>query len=369
MSINRLTLPSAFQDKLSEKILMPPEPTYFWANLLFLAEMEAELKAAGGSLATAGRTFSGSGIKMSDQLSTVDANAGRDVARADAFSIEKFAVGAGSTVKMNRTVFSDTTYTEASRLITRATLGTAGVDLTGEQVELTIQRYGGPYTGSAVGPHIIESFDLERASEDLVDKVAKHLRRDRNKFVDTVVAARAIGAPVSTTSYVYPGDPNMALTTDNAAFLSQGDRPLDLESLIRGEEIVLTLKIPTFSNGRYAAAITPKQARQVKTNSRFQDLASNFKEKNPLFENYIGTLGMVDYFVSQTNPTATANSTITVQRGVIFGPGLLAYGIGKACHVEPGDDTNFGQRVSVMWQADEGYNVLDNRLAVSLRSD
>lgn len=370
MSISRLTLPSAFQDKVSEKILMPPEPGYFWGQLLYLAALEAELAAAGGAIQVGARSFAGGGAGMPDLAAArMDPNAGRDPIRAEAINVERFAVRQGQTVKMNRTVFSDTTYTEASRRVTRATIGTTGVDLTGEQVELTIDRFAGPYTGSAVGPHIIESFDLDRASEDLVDKVGKHLKRDRDKFCDSVVGTKALGAPSSSTAYVYPGDPNLSLTADDSAFLTQGDRPMDLETLIRAEEVAKNNKIPTFANGRYVGVISPKQERQVKTNSRFEKMSKDYREKNPLFGLYLGTIGMVDYFVSQTNATATANSTITVQRGVVFGPGFLGYGIAKGCRVEPDDNTNFGQRVMVVWQADEGYVCLDNRFGVSLRSD
>lgn len=367
MSISRLTLPSSFVDKLSDRMLMPPEPNYFWGNALYGAVMEADIKAMGGSIGVGRRDFSGSGPNaVGVAANPADLNPAG--ALSEAIAVERHAVGTGSTVKMNRTVFSDTTYTEASRRITRATIGTTAVDLAQEQVAITIERFGGPYTGSAVGPHVIESFDLDMSVEDLVAKVEKHLRRDRMKFVDSVLGTKACGAAPST-AYVYPGDPNFALSADNSAFLTQGDRPMDLETLIRAEQLALDNKIPTFSNGRYAAVLSPRQVRQIKTNARYQQLVAFHPDKSPIYQKYIGTIGMTDIFVSQTNPTATANSTITVQTGVLFGPGLIGYAIAKGCRAEPDDNTNFGQRVMVVWQADEGYVVLDNRFAVSLRSD
>jgi hypothetical protein len=371
MSLSRLTLPQAFLDKLSDKILLPPEPDYFYANLIFGAVAESELKAS-GAVSVGNRSFAGSGATTPD-VQAMPGGLNPAGLLSEAVSVERFAVGQGSTVKMNRTVYSDTTYTEASRRVTRATIGTTAVDLTGEQVALTIERFAGPYSSgaSAVGPHVIEDFDLDKANDDLIDKVQKHLRRDRMKFVDSVVALKLLTAPAAaTTSYCYPGDPNLTLSSDDSAFLSAGDRSWDLESCFRAEQMALDAKIPTFANGRYCAVISPKQQRQMKTNSRYEKMVQFHTDKNPIYSKYIGTIGMTDFFVSQTNPTATANSTITVQRGVLFGPGVLAYGIGsKGLRVQPSDDTNFGQRVSLLWMADEGFQVLDNRFAISLRSD
>lgn len=366
MSLSRLTLPSAFLDKLSDRMLMPPEPQYFWANLIYGAAMESQLRAS-GTFSVNGRTFSGSGRPTpGSEASPADLNPAGLL--SEAVAVERFKVGQGSTVKMNRTVYSDTTYTEASRRVTRATIGTTATDLNGEQVAITIERYAGPYNGSSVGPHIIESFDLDKSEEDLLNKAQNHLGRDRTKFIDSVVAIKVIDAAPST-AYVYPGDPTLALSTDNSAFLSQGDRPMDYETLIRAEEVAINNKIPTFANGRYAAVISAKQARQLRTNARFEKMVQFMPEKNPIFQRYIGTISMTDVFVGQTNTTATANSTITVQKGVLFGPGVLGYAVANGCHAEVGDDSNFGQRLMIIWAADEGFQVLDNRFAVSLRSD
>ena len=60
---------------------------------------------------------------------------------------------------------------------------------------------------------------------------------------------------------------------------------------------------------------------------------------------------------------------ITVQRGVVFGPGFLGYAIAEGCHVATADDTDYGRRVKIIWQAIERMEILDARLGVVVRSD
>lgn len=375
MSVSRLTLPSEFYDITSAKMLLPPEPKYFWASMLDQQAGAAELaKNAGapyGVIPDQKLPANGADVPAGDVFSP-DLNAGSPMpAYPDLFVVEDFAALPGNTVRMNRLVFADTTYTQASRRIQRATITTTGVDITGEQVEITIERYGGPLSAASgvVAPHVIEEFDVRRNPvHDLAARVGAHLRRDRFKFVDTVVATMACTS-AATTRYVYPGDFTNALTADNSAFLSQGDRPWDLESCYRAEQVAESNNIPTFANGRYLGVMSPIQARQLRSNAAFRGAVQYYRDKNPVFQHYVGTLGAVDWFVSNTNPTATANSTITVQLGVVMGPGALAFAKAMAPEVRPDPATNFGQRVSVVWMADEGYQVLDNRFLVSCRSD
>ena len=97
--------------------------------------------------------------------------------------------------------------------------------------------------------------------------------------------------------------------------------------------------------------------------------AKYFPEKNPLFTGYVSTVDNLDIFECSTNPTATANSTITVQLGVLFGPGAIGYGLAKPVGVVAADDTNYGRRVNVIWTTWEGFATFDDRFVVSLRSD
>jgi hypothetical protein len=356
----------------SVRMLLPPEPQYFWANLLFQAVGAAELaKGAGPVGFLPGQALPNTGAPIPDfNQNAPDLNA-TDPAYVDLITVEDFQAQPGHTVKMNRIVFADTTYTQASRRVQRSTIGTTAADMSGEQVSVTIDRYSGPLIAAsgAVGPYVIEEYDARRMPiHSLAQRVGVHMRRDRFKFVDSVLGTLACTAP-GTARYVYPGDTNNTLTTDNSAFLAQGDRPVDVESVLRAEQVALSNNIPTFANGRYLLVITPIQARQLQTSSKWLATMKNFKEKNPVFQHYLGTVGMTDIFVSNTNPTATANSTITVQVGVLLGPGALAFAMAMPCQVREDAATNYGQRIPCVWLADEGYEVLDNRFAVSLRSD
>jgi hypothetical protein len=372
MAIDRTTLPSFYQDQLSSRVLMPPEPAYVYASLYFDSVAQAEMQRPDG-VQQGARRFAGIGQPVPGFESSTDPNGGRNfTALTDAIVTDFYDTAKpGQTVMMNRVVFADTTYTEASRRVTRSTIGTASASLTGEQVSITIHRYAGPLVAAAgaVGPYTIEEFDLKHENHSVVQRVGTALQRDYVKTVDSFFA-NLFCTSMPSTSYVYPGDPNLALSADDTAFTAQGDRPFDLETIFRAEEVAMqTLKIAPFANGRYAAFISPKQKRQLQTNSRWEKMVEQYPEKNPVFSQYLGTVGMTDLFVSQTNSTATANSTITVQIGVLMGPGAIGAALAMAPEVRPDSTTNYDQRVSVVWMSDFGLGPLDNRKLVALRSD
>lgn len=374
MSISKLNLPAEFWDKTSARLLLPPEPEYIWARALFASAQAAELKMGEGTPfgPTSERKLPQTGDAVADNVGdVVQSFYSRDFMLGEAMVVEDFTAQPGQTVKMNRVVYQDTTYTTASRRVTRGVVATTGQDITQEQVSITIERYMGPYNSvtSAVGPRYVEEFDARRYPvHQLAGLVSNDLRRDRFKFVDSVVGT-IFCTGAATTGYVYPGDPNFALTTDNSAFNTQGDKTLELETMLRAEQRARDNKIPRFSNGRWKAVLSSKQAKDLLTSPAWQRAVAFHVEKSGAFEGQIGALPETDVFVSQTNPTATANSTITVQLGCLFGPGVMGFALAMPVEVREDDNTNFKQRVGVVWVADEGYEVLDNRFLISLRSD
>lgn len=384
-SISRLTLPSEFQDAADAVMLAQPQPAFFWARLTSVAQMGAEIVRSGSPFGpNADRKLVTSGAAVpsleSMQLQLGDPETLASLASYKGAIVTDFFKGATpkQVVTMNRPVFTDSTYTEASRDVTRATISTTALAISGEQVSITILRKSGPYSNSAaaVQPYGIEGFDANFSLHNFSQLVELHLQRDRQKYLDSVIGSRFVtGAPSE--NCVYPGDPSGSLsaagstysTQDNAAFLTQGDRLMDVPALHRAVRVLQEAGVPTFANGRYMAVLSTKQVEDLKNSSSYQRLAKYFPEKNPLFRSYLSTIGDIDIFQSSTNGTATANSTITVQQGVAFGPGAVAMATANPCHVECGDDTNFGQRVTVLWMADEGYQTIDNRFLVSLRSN
>lgn len=384
-TINRLTLPSEFQDAADAILLAQPQPEFFWARLANVAQMGAEIMRPGSPFGpNADRKLVTQGEPVpafaSFQLELNDPEMRASLATYKGAIATGFFAGAKlrQTVDMNRPVFTDSTYTESSRDVTRATISTTAQGISGEQVSLTILRASGPYSNaaSAVQPYGIEGFDAQFSLHNFSELVELHLQRDRQKYLDTVLARRfVLGAPSE--NCVYPGDPTGALsgagstyaTQDDAAFLTQGDRVCDVPALNRIVRVLKDGGIRPFPNGRYMAVVTTKQAEDLKNSSSYQKLVKYFPAKNPIFAAYIGTVGQLDVFECATNPTALANTTIVVQQGVAFGPGAVAMATANPCHIECGDDTNFGQRVTVLWMADEGFQTIDNRFLVSLRSD
>lgn len=374
--LSRVTLPSEFQDVADARLLVQPEPGYFWARLASVAQEGAELVRVMNPLGpNESRKLMTSGADVPDfskmQLD-LDPEALASMAQYSSALVSDFFKGAKpkQVVNINRPVFTDTTYTESSRDVTRATISSSTQQISGEQVSITIKQFSGPYnnTATAVQPYGIEGFDAKYSLHDFSQLIDFHLGRDRKKFLDSVIGNRFVtGAP--STNYVYPGDPAGALSTDNSAFLTQGDRTCDVPALNRATRKLKELGIPTFPNGRYMGVLSTKQTEDIRNSQSFQRQVRYFGQKNPIFAAYIGTIGELDLFESTTNPTATANSTITVQLGVVFGPGAVAYAVADPCHVECDDNTNFGRRLGVLWIADEGFETIDNRFLVSLRSD
>lgn len=378
-TVSRLTLPSEFTNPVNAALLIQPQPQFFWAMLLYQSNAAAELKQGITTLGpNASRMFTSSGAPVPDlgamQLNLLDPEQAQSVLlRGEAIKTISFpGMHPNEVTTIQRPNFVDSTYTEASRDTTRATISEEAQNILGaDAVTLTIKEESGPYSNAAAGvrPLGLEGFDLDMSpSHNIIEYAQLHLRRDRMKYSDTTVAARAF-TPIPVANWVYPGDPRGEITSDNAAFTAAGDRRVDVETIMRAKKRLKDLGIPTFSNGRYMCVLSTQQVLDLTTSSSYKAQAKYFPEKNPLFTAYIGTLNGIDIFECATNPGATANSTIQVYLGCMFGPGLLGYGLAKPCAVVAADNTNYGRRVNVIWTAWEGLATFDDRFAVLVRSD
>src|SRR5690606_35798177 len=110
------------------------------------------------------------------------------------------------------------------------------------QVSVTIKEYAGPHDDTNVAPIGITDFLKRRATHDLVEYVGLLLRRDRNKWFDSVV----IEFLLTTTNLTTPG--------------GTAEGSLVVDQLLTEDELSVVLRnlqernIPTFSNGLYMLA-------------------------------------------------------------------------------------------------------------------
>lgn len=367
MTISRATLPSEFFDRTSAYMLKQPEPQYLYAQMVFAANAQAELRRAESLGISPERAIASMGatVPMLQEMQRIIA-----APQAEAiFVTDELAPGkVGHTIRMNRPVFSGGGYTEASRTIASSqTISTTPIDVSAEQVPLTIRRVAGPYasSGTAVQPYAVDRFDSEHAMHSIAATVGLQLSRDRMKYVDTVFGALFDdGANV-----LYPQDPNNALSSDSSAFATQGDRPFDYDTVARVEQKLIDLSIPAFANGRYMMIVSSKQARDLRSDPQFGRLAVFMPDKNPL-NGYVGTVGGIDVYQSTTNPSdAVTVSGVTIYHACAFGPGAVGYANAGPCRVASSTDDNYGETAKVIWLAYEGSTLLDNRFVVNVHSD
>lgn len=366
MPASRVTLPAEFFDITSSMMLVQPEPQYVFAQMAFAAVQRAEL-----SNVDAGALFNGRAPMPASGAAVpgLDANqlqlARSPLAEAITVVAELGQRGVGHTIRINRPVFSGGGYTEASRTIAQSTsISTTPVDVAAEQVSITVKRVAGPYdsTNSRVAPYGIDRFDAGKSVHSLASITGVHLKRDRVKYLDTVLSLLFDGA---STNIVRAGN-----ISADSSFPSSGQQPLDLDTLFRAEEKLSIANIPRFADGRYHCIISPTQLRQLKTDPEWATQAKEDAAYNLLTGGAYMNVGQgIRLEVSNTIQTDT--TTVpgqTIYRGVMFGPGAVGYGIDDACRVAAANEDNFGETAKVIWLAYEGMAKLDERFLCSIRS-
>lgn len=377
-AITRATLPAEFYDRTSAMMLVQPEPQYLYAQLVYMADVQAELRVNPDAYSL----FTGRGITGSDgaqvkpyaenqlQLVAADKIRGESIIVSD----ELARGNVGHTIRMNRPIFSGGGFTEAARLVASGqSISTTGITMTAEQVAITIKRFAGPYdvANSRVAPYPIDRFDAQRSVHSLVASVGTQLARDRMKFVDSVYAS-IFDSPVST-SVLYPGDPTNSLSSDASAFpaASNGYRPFDADCVFRAEQKLADLFIPRFGDGMYRLIVTPQQARQLRNDPAFQKMAVFESEMNPIKQSFVATLGQVEIYQCSTNTVDTSTvAGVSINHAVMFGPGLVGrVKDGEGCRVANSTDDNFGETPKVVWIAYEGQSLLDNRFVCGIHSN
>lgn len=363
--IDRASLPEEFFDITSAMLLVQPEPQYFHAQLFKQALSAAMQLPAGGpmGLQVANRPIQDGGAAYTSAMYDRLMLSQPDAVYGQAIIVEP-ALGqrVGHTVRINRPKFGSGGFTLASREVASGTsISSTAIDLSSEQVTLTLKRYAGPYdsVNNNVAPFAVDKLDASRSVHSVSQIVGKHMQRDLDKWLDSVVVALMNSG--STT--LYP----QGFAADNDSSVA-GDMPGDIELLFRAEEKLKNASIPRFSNGRYMAIISPTFSRQLKGDPQFNQLSRYFPQTNPLYQSYVATVGMLDVFESTTLTSTVNGNSVPVFTSQVFGPGFIGAGAGRLPEVMPNSQDNYGETALIIWLAYLAFGVLDNRFGIQLHT-
>jgi len=361
MTIGRFDLPQEFYTITSAKLLKQPEPQYLHAQLLWAAmglafQLDGEASVGfmpdrdfgqNGAPYAGGESLDFSAIPMADTLEFVN----------------ELGKTPGHTVLVNRPAFTNTTYTEASRLIPSGTtisqVPVAGP--TSEQVSIVLQRFGGPYdtVNARPAPYAVERFDSTVMLHKAADVAAKHLRRDLMRTHDAFVRAR-----MDVGTAMYP----TGMTVDDDSVVA-GDHPMSFALLELVAQNMDDASIPRFPSGRRGMILHPNQLRQLALDAAYQRQAAFHQQFNALYQgSYVRSVDNWDIFRS-TTLTSTANThSVPIFYGQAFAPGCVGVGQGELPRVVKHTNDNYGETAYVMWLHYLGLQTLDNRFLRSVRT-
>jgi len=349
-------MPENFYNITSAMLLAQPEPQYLYAQL-FKSALGASLEVP-GSMGLPGRDISGTGAAYSaaerDRLTIANALSSAIFATTVDFSGKP-----GSTVRINRPVFTDSTYTAASRLIASGTtISTTPITPSAQQTNLTLYNYGGPYS-TAVQPYGIEAFDAQFGVHKAASIVGTHLRRDFDKFLDAVwVTLMDLGATA-----VYPE--GMSAVNDATAV---GMFPFTYEQLGRTQRLMDVANLPTLPDGFRVLVLTPVQVEQLGLDGNYTNAAKMYPQYNAIFPQYVSSVKRFHIFQSTTLNTTNNSSSVAIQYGHAIAPGAAMGGMGRAPRVRPNTNDNYGETALVIWLADLAFALANNAFVYSVRS-
>jgi hypothetical protein len=367
--IQRATLPAEFYDRTSEKLLISPEPQYLHARLILSALSMSLDSMAGANIALPipGRAIpdvGGDYRKLQDmQFMLSDPIAEEAIVVVNDFSQEKPAPG--HVIRFNRPRFTNTTYTFASREVPAgSTISTTPISVGSDQVELTVKRWAGPYdsTNSRVAPYAVSRFDAERSIHPLAKIADLHFTRDFHRTVDGFGVS--LFDTVRSANIVYPT--GISAVND---MLAVGSNPMDFETLLRAEKVLNDANIPAFGDGKRIAVLTTLQCLQLARDPEFRQSAVFVPELNPLIQgSYFKTVSKTHIYQSTTLNQTNNSSSVPIQYGQMFGPGMVGVGAAGMPRVASSANDNFGEDPMAIWLWYATFGVLDDSFGVSIRT-
>lgn len=361
MPFSESDIPEEFYTRTTDALLVAPEPQYFYAQL-WLGAMSASLNTPMAyGLGIPGRDIPDKGAAYSsaerDRLMLANPMFTDVIAAKVNFNAEP-----GSSIRINRPLFANTTYTEASRrIVSGATVSTTAISYGSGQANLQLFGYGGPYdtTNSRVAPFAVSKFDAMHSVHSAVQMTNTHLRRDCHKFIDAVQVTLLDLA----SSTVYPEGVTAANDITTA-----GSAPLTFEQIARTEAAMDTASLPTFADGFRALVLTPGQVKDLKMDGDIHNLGQFFPQYNALFPQYVASIGKFHVFKSSTLTTTANGSSVNIDYGHAIAPGALLAGMGQPLRVTPNTNDNYGRDVLVIWQGDMAFALANSSFVYRVAS-
>lgn len=358
-STNRINIPENYQDWASSQLLIQPEPQYVYANMWRNAigtalPDRAPVGLPGREIATTGAPYSNA---QADRLMLEDRQISEEI-----FSVKvNFSKKSGDTVTVNRPSFVNYTATESSRRLTRgSSITTTSVNLQSEQTALTLFEYGGPYdtTNTRVAPFALEAFDAQFGIHDQPSIIGKQLKRDFHRFLDAWMLAL-----LDNGTAIYSDAINFT-TANDATSIDQF--PMTYEALSRTCRTMDEASLPKFANGKRLFVTTPAGKQALVNDAQFARYAHVFKETNPLLNGMFGETDDWMLYVNNTLTITNNSSSIPIHTSHAIAPGVLGIGMGRPPRVAVSTDDDYQRSVKLIWNADLGADLMDNRFVYDL---
>lgn len=361
-----------FVERLTDEMLMAPDPELIFARWARSAALEAEmasdegfelakLQLLDGRIATSGAPANISEAMSQGMGGSLLVSLG--MSYPDMFKMVKEAKGPGEVIKIPRPRFLDGATTESARQLRQQdTLfgNTQPVSL--DQVDITIREYAGPGDPStgAPTPISVPLFSQNRAQHDLLSYVGLQLRRDRYRFLDDLIMSRLIAAASANASGITRGGG----VASNAAFTGNGNEPFTFELTTLIVEAMKGRYIPGIGgDGKYVAVLDIHQVQQLQNDPAYQRLAVFQPELNPLIPGYVKTCGQL--VVCQSNRMTRLSNlgggAVAGYQGIVFAPGVLGWALAMDATAVRDKNDDGGRFAKFGWLSFEGLETLDDR--------
>jgi hypothetical protein len=357
MSFERVNIPAEFYDRTSSMLLKKPEPQYLYATFIKRA-LDAQLTVP-DDLGHPDRKLSGVGadyVQVGDDRLTLE----QDMISESVLGANiKMDGEPGHTVRVNRPLFTDSTYTLASRTIARdVTISTTPIPISSEQNSVTLVRLAGPYGTSAVQPYSLDNLDTQVGVHKASKIAGLHLQRDYDKTLEGIM----IGI-FDTGTAIYPN----GFTADND-FATSGAAPFSYDFISQIERKMDDASLPVLPDGKRLLVVPPAAGQGLKTDPQFTRLSEFHKEVNALFPGtYFRSIGNFHIFKSATLSKPTNTSSIPVYRAHAIAPGAIGVGMGKPPQTAYSNDDNYGITAKIIWMAFMGFKLFDSSFIYTAR--